>query len=76
METEADFAAVLGEFHFSGPWMVNLVEVAGGAEEFNFLFFFPSAQDLSEKSSNLNSAVFSEFHPFSIIHYRVAFFLF
>lgn len=40
METEADFAAVLGEFHFSGPWMVNLVEVAGGAEEFNFLFFF------------------------------------
>lgn len=55
--------------------MVNLVEAAGGAEEFNFLLF-PSAQDLSEKSSNLNSAVFSEFHPLSTIHYHVFFFLF
>lgn len=57
METEAEFTAVWDGFHFSGPWMVNVVEAAGGAEE--FIFLFPSAQeDLSEKSSNLNLAVF------------------
>lgn len=57
METEAEFTAVWDGFHFSGPWMVNVVEAAGGAEE--FIFLFPSAQeDLSETSSNLNLAVF------------------